>query len=103
MRPLHLCPVGTCALWVLVPCGCLCPVGAIQKMIGSGALPIFCSSTIAPDIVLISYTHVAMQNRHTTAVEGGSADYAEAVIWPVHPVHNRFLLHAKSAYRTSCT
>ena len=38
-------------------------------------------------IVLISYIHVTMQNRHTTAMEGGSADYAGAVINPPHPVH----------------
>ena len=28
-----------------------------------------------------------MQNQHTTAMEGGSADYAGAVIYPPHPVH----------------
>ena len=91
----------------------MCPVGIIQKMIGSGALPIFCSCKIGIPyilyitnfllldncscIVLISYIHVTMQNRHT-----------------VHSVHNQFfaprqlLLHcsnklhpcndAKSAY-----
>ena len=44
MRPYALvpcgcvCPVGACALWVRVPCGCLCPVGIIQKTLGSGNL-----------------------------------------------------------------
>ena len=33
-------------------------------------------------IVLISYIHVTMQNRHTTTMNGGSADYAGAVICP---------------------
>ena len=33
-------------------------------------------------IVLVSYIHVTMQNRHTIAMDGGSADYAGAVICP---------------------
>ena len=95
-RPLHLCPA------VLVPCGYLCPVGIIQKIIGSGALPIFaprqlllhCSNKLHP-----CNDAKSAYDRH------GRRKYRlrrSSYFLPVHPVHKSVIYNGFARLKRLC-